>query len=110
MVKLTVKNTGRKRVCSVYKCTNNETFMIQRGERSSYESLFLCRDCIREIVEGYIDQVGEAEAAAVFGGSLQRLSSYITAKQDEEPDKHEGTAEEEQKPTRKRTKKGGDNA
>ncbi len=109
MVKLTVKNTGRKRVCSVYKCTNNETFMIQRGERSSYESLFLCRDCIREIVEGYIDQVGEAEAAAVFGGSLQRLSSY-TAKQDEEPDKDEATAEEKQKPTRKRTKKGGDNA
>lgn len=109
MVKLTVKNTGRKRVCSVYKCTNNETFMIQRGERSSYESLFLCRDCIREIVEGYIDQVGEAEAAAVLGGSLQRLYSY-TAKQDEEPDKDEATAEEEQKPTRKRAKKGGDDA
>ncbi len=71
---LTVKNTGRKRVCSVYKCPDNNTVMVHRGRHSSYASLFLCEDCIRELMEGYIDVVGEEKAREVFAHAIARLT------------------------------------
>ena len=74
---LTVKNTGRKRVCSMYKCTDNETVMVHRGKHSSYESLFFCKDCIRELVEGYIDVVGVEKAREVFAGAMAKLAEPV---------------------------------
>lgn len=74
---LTVKNTGRKRVCSMYKCMDNETVMVHRGRHSSFESLFFCEDCIRELVEGYIDVVGVEKAREVFAGAMAKLAEPV---------------------------------
>lgn len=71
---LTVKNTGRKHVCSMYKCTDNNTVMVHRGRHSSFESLFLCEDCVRELMNGYIDLVGEEKAKDVFASAIERLA------------------------------------
>lgn len=71
---LTVKDTGRKRVCSMYKCTDNKTVMAHRGKHSSFESLFFCQDCIRELAEGYIDVVGVEKAREVFAGVIKKLA------------------------------------
>ena len=80
---LTVKNTGRKRVCSVYRCKDNDTVMVHRGEHSSFESLFFCKDCIRDLAEGYIDVVGVEKAREVFAGVLAKLEE--PAENTEEP-------------------------
>jgi hypothetical protein len=73
MAEMTVKNTGRKHVCSVYKCTDNNTLMVHRGKHSSFESLFLCENCIRDIVGGYIETVGKERAAEVLGGVIKPI-------------------------------------
>jgi hypothetical protein len=76
---LTVKDTGRKRVCSMYKCTDNKTVMVHRGRHSSFESLFFCKDCIRELAEGYIDVVGVKKAREVFAGVIKKLAEPVEA-------------------------------
>lgn len=97
---LTVKNTGRKHVCSMYKCADNRTVMVHRGRHSSFESLFLCEDCIRELVDGYIDMVGEEKAREVFASAIARLAveekPHIAPKE---------SADVEEKPARNSGKK-----
>lgn len=95
---LTVKDTGRKRVCSVYKCTDNKTVMVHRGKHSSFESLFFCADCIRELAEGYIDVVGVEKAREVFAGVIEKLAKPTEDKPAED-------VPTEDKPAEKGTKK-----
>ena len=89
---LTVKRTGRRRVCSVYKCKDNNTVMVHRGKHSSFESIFLCEDCIRELVHGYIDVIGEEKAREVFASVIDRLTPG------EKPDISETEAPETEAP------------
>ena len=100
---LTVKNTGRKHVCSMYKCTDNNTVMVHRGRHSSFESLFLCEDCVRELMDGYIDVVGEEKAKDVFASSIARLA--VEEKPHIAPKETAESAENEEKPVKKGEKK-----
>ena len=61
-IPMTVKNTGRRRVCSVYKCKNNKTYAVQRGKHTTLDSLFLCDDCFRDLMGAYVDTVGVEKA------------------------------------------------
>ena len=101
MAEMTVKNTGRKHVCSVYKCTDNNTLMVHRGKHSSFESLFLCEKCIRDIVAGFIKTAGKERAAKVLGEVIKPI---VAAEK-----KAEKTAESvtEEKVTKKKTENKG---
>ena len=104
MAEMTVKNTGRKHVCSVYKCTDNNTLMVHRGKHSSFGSLFLCDNCIRDIVAGYIETVGKERAAEVLGGVIKPIVA-----EEKKVEKAEKTAESvtEEKVTKKKTENKG---
>lgn len=88
---LTVKDTGRKHVCSMYKCTDNKTVMVHRGRHSSFESLFFCQDCIHELAEGYIDVVGVEKAREVFAGVIKKLAKPTEDKPAEDKPAEKGT-------------------
>lgn len=63
---LTFKVLTKKRACTMYKCRNVTSYMLYRGRHSSYEAIFLCEDCIKDIVRGYADAAGADKARALF--------------------------------------------
>lgn len=63
----------RRNPCSVYRCRNRDTYLIHRGQDVNHNTLYLCEDCIRDIVAGYIDTVGEERARDTLAESLKRL-------------------------------------
>lgn len=101
MAPMTVKKGKRKRTCSVYKCSNVNTHMVYRGSHTSYEMLHICDDCVRDIVLGYIDEVGVEEARKVLCGVVERLSEAPA----EEDAEKEASEEDAEKPRARRVRK-----
>ena len=69
---LNVYSTGRWVECSVDKCYDRNTLIIHRGELG-YNPLFICEDCIGDIMEGYVRFAGKDRAKKVLAAALDLL-------------------------------------
>ena len=69
---MNVYSTGRWAECSVDKCYDRNTLIIHRGELG-YHSLFICEDCIGDIMEGYVRFAGKDRAKKVLAAALEML-------------------------------------
>ena len=69
---LNVYSTGRWVECSVDKCYDRNTLIIHRGELG-YHPMFICEDCIGDIMEGYVRFVGKDRAKKVLAAALDLL-------------------------------------
>ena len=69
---LNVYSTGRWAECSVDKCYDRNTLIIHRGELG-YHPLFICEDCIGDIMEGYVRFAGKDRAKKVLAAALDLL-------------------------------------
>ena len=102
---LNVYSTGRWVECSVDKCYDRNTLIIHRGELG-YHPLFICEDCIGDIMEGYVRFAGKDRAKKVLAAALKLLKD-----EDAPPVKTDGVvdgAQTTEKTTRKRTASKGD--
>ena len=71
-VDLNVYSTGRWVECSVDKCYDRNTLIIHRGELG-YHPMFICEDCIGDIMEGYVRFAGKDRAKKVLAAALELL-------------------------------------
>ena len=69
---LNVYSTGRWVECSVDKCYDRNTLIIHRGELG-YNPLFICEDCIGDIMEGYVRFAGKDRAKKVLAAAMELL-------------------------------------
>ena len=69
---LNVYSTGRWVECSIDKCYDRNTLIIHRGELG-YNPLFICEDCIGDIMEGYVRFAGKERAKKVLAAALDLL-------------------------------------
>ena len=69
---LNVYSTGRWVECSVDKCYDRNTLIIHRGELG-YHPMFICEDCIGDIMEGYVRFAGKDRAKKVLAAALDLL-------------------------------------
>lgn len=92
---LNVYSTGRWVECSVDKCYDRNTLIIHRGELG-YNPLFICEDCVGDIMEGYVRFVGKDRAKKVLAAALKLL------KDEDEPAVQTDEDVQETKTTRKR--------
>lgn len=69
---LNVYSTGRWVECSVDKCYDRNTLIIHRGELG-YHPMFICEDCIGDIMEGYVRFAGKDRAKKVLAAALELL-------------------------------------
>ena len=69
---LNVYSTGRWVECSVDKCYDRNTLIIHRGELG-YHPMFICEDCIGDIMEGYVRFAGKDRAKKVLSAALDLL-------------------------------------
>ena len=69
---LNVYSTGRWVECSVDKCYDRNTLIIHRGELG-YNPMFICEDCIGDIMEGYVRFAGKDRAKKVLAAALDLL-------------------------------------
>lgn len=70
---LNVYSTGRWVECSVDKCYDRNTLIIHRGELG-YHPMFICEDCIGDIMEGYVRFAGKDRAKKVLSAALDLLN------------------------------------
>lgn len=102
---LNVYSTGRWVECSVDKCYDRNTLIIHRGELG-YHPMFICEDCIGDIMEGYVRFAGKDRAKKVLAAALKLLKDEdAPAVQTDDVVDGVQTAE---KTTRKRTASKGD--
>ena len=93
---LNVYSTGRWVECSVDKCYDRNTLIIHRGELG-YHPMFICEDCIGDIMEGYVRFAGKDRAKKVLSAALDLL------KDEDAPDvRTDDCAQTAEKTTRKR--------
>ena len=69
---MNVYSTGRWVECSVDKCYDRNTLIIHRGELG-YHPMFICEDCIGDIMEGYVRFAGKDRAKKVLAAALELL-------------------------------------
>ena len=102
---MNVYSTGRWAECSVDKCYDRNTLIIHRGELG-YHPMFICEDCIGDIMEGYVRFAGKDRAKKVLAAALKLL------KDDDAPsvqtDDVVDGAQTAEKTTRKRSSAKGD--
>lgn len=98
---LNVYSTGRWVECSVDKCYDRNTLIIHRGELG-YHPMFICEDCIGDIMEGYVRFAGKDRAKKVLAAALDLL------KDEDAPAVQTDEDVQETKTTRKRTASKGD--
>ena len=102
---MNVYSTGRWVECSVEKCYDRNTLIIHRGELG-YRPMFMCEDCIGDIMEGYVRFAGKDRAKKVLAAALKLL------KDDDAPyvqtDDVVDGAQTAEKTTRKRSSAKGD--
>ena len=70
---LRFRKLTRRNPCSVYRCKNRDTYLIHRGQDVNHNTLYLCEDCIKDIVKCYIDTVGADHAKETFADSIHLL-------------------------------------
>lgn len=97
---LRLYNTGRWVECGVDKCYDHNTFIIHRGSLG-WNPMFLCEDCLGDIVEAYVELVGKDKAKKTLAAALELLKD-----EEETPDAPDTQSAEDtpavQKGTRKR--------
>ena len=98
---LNVYSTGRWVECSVDKCYDRNTLIIHRGELG-YHPLFICEDCIGDLMEGYVRFAGKDRAKKVLAAALDLL------KDEGAPAVQTDEDVQETKTTRKRSSAKGD--
>lgn len=98
---LNVYSTGRWVECSVDKCYDRNTLIIHRGELG-YHPMFICEDCIGDIMEGYVRFAGKDRAKKVLAAALKLL------KDEDAPAVQTDEDVQETKTTRKRASAKGD--
>ena len=98
---LNVYSTGRWVECSVDKCYDRNTLIIHRGELG-YNPMFICEDCIGDIMEGYVRFAGKDRAKKVLAAALELL------KDEDAPVVQTDEDVQETKTTRKRSSAKGD--
>lgn len=98
---LNVYSTGRWVECSVDKCYDRNTLIIHRGELG-YHPMFICEDCIGDIMEGYVRFAGKDRAKKVLAAALDLL------KDEDAPAVQTDEDAQETKTTRKRASAKGD--
>ena len=69
---MNVYSTGRWVECSIDKCYDRNTLIIHRGELG-YHPMFICEDCIGDIMEGYVRFAGKERAKKVLAAALELL-------------------------------------
>ena len=69
---MNVYSTRRWGECSVDKCYDRNTLIIHRGELG-YNPMFICEDCIGDIMEGYVRFAGKDRAKKVLAAALDLL-------------------------------------
>lgn len=92
---MNVYSTGRWVECSVDKCYDRNTLIIHRGELG-YHPMFICEDCIGDIMEGYVRFAGKDRAKKVLAAALELL------KDEDAPTVQTDEDVQETKTTRKR--------
>ena len=97
-LEMSVYSTGRWVECAVDKCYDRNTLIIHRGTLG-YKPLFICEDCIGDMVEEYVRFAGKDKAKTTLAAALELLKN-------EEETLETQSAEDApvvQKTTRKRT-------
>lgn len=69
---MSVYSTGRWVECAVDKCYDRNTLIIHRGTLG-YKPLFICEDCIGDMVEEYVRFAGKERAKKVLAAALDLL-------------------------------------
>ena len=102
---MNVYSTGRWVECSVDKCYDRNTLIIHRGELG-YHPMFICEDCIGDIMEGYVRFAGKDRAKKVLAAALELLKDEgdLSVKTDNVVD----AVQAAEKTTRKRASAKGD--
>lgn len=102
---MSVYSTGRWVECAVDKCYDRNTLIIHRGTLG-YKPLFICEDCIGDMVEEYVRFAGKDRAKKVLAAALDLLKDdeIPTVKVDDGGEDVQTAA----KTTRKRTTAKGD--
>ena len=72
-IPLRFRKLTRRNPCSVYRCKNRDTYLIHRGQDVNHNTLYLCEECIKDIVKCYIDTVGTDRAKEMFSDSIHVL-------------------------------------
>lgn len=72
-IPLRFRKLTRRNPCSVYRCKNRDTYLIHRGQDVNHNTLYLCEECIKDIVKCYIDTVGTDRAKETFSDSIHVL-------------------------------------
>ena len=98
---MNVYSTGRWVECSIDKCYDRNTLIIHRGELG-YHPMFICEDCIGDIMEGYVRFAGKERAKKVFAAALELLKDEDDLAVQTDDDVQAATT------TRKRTASKGD--
>ena len=73
---LRFRKLTRRNPCSVYRCKNRDTYLIHRGQDVNHNTLYLCEECIKDIVKCYIDTVGADHANETFADSIHVLTPH----------------------------------
>ena len=97
-LEMSVYSTGRWVECAVDKCYDRNTLIIHRGTLG-YKPMFICEDCIGDMVEEYVRFAGKDKAKTTLAAALELLK-------DEEETLETQSVEDApvvQKTTRKRT-------
>lgn len=97
---MSVYSTGRWVECAVDKCYDRNTLIIHRGTLG-YKPLFICEDCIGDMVEEYVRFAGKDKAKTTLAAALKLLKDedHPVVQADEDGDGAQTAA----KTTRKRT-------
>lgn len=104
---MSVYSTGRWVECAVDKCYDRNTLIIHRGTLG-YKPLFICEDCIGDMVEEYVRFAGKDRAKKVLAAALDLLKDDVKDKEIpvEQSDDGGEDVQTAAKTPRKRTAKG----
>lgn len=100
-LEMSVYSTGRWVECAVDKCYDRNTLIIHRGTLG-YKPLFICEDCIGDMVEEYVRFAGKDKAKTTLAAALELLKDEEETLETPETQSAED-APVVQKTTRKRT-------
>lgn len=108
-LEMSVYSTGRWVECAVDKCYDRNTLIIHRGTLG-YKPLFVCEDCIGDMVEGYVRFAGKERAKKVLAAAIDLLKDEVKDEEIPAAQSDDGGADVQvaAKTTRKRATAKGD--
>lgn len=91
---LRFRKLTRRNPCSVYRCKNRDTYLIHRGQDVNHNTLYLCEECIKDIVKCYIDTVGADHAKETFADSIHVLMPHDSGEMPSDANVEDSDADE----------------